>query len=1688
MFIFPFTSPTCQYSARGWTREDTSSPRTQMMLSPGSIASYSNERDAETPTPSPALRVRETPREIPKHEDESISKRRALTKSNSWEGLTGVIFCWFLLSMTSSVLVMAKLANNDTSLGLVSGVHYGGTQQQSEHFISCHFNPLCFCKYDQKTEIYDSVRRLWQMVGFNQTNFFHAIHSLIHYFKTQPTTYFITEAELNNYAWLLVNASLSPVPQSPAFLVEPGPVFDIECADVPIALIPTEYNAHGVISHVSVSGSKLSMLDGSAFAGLEIQGIRLSRDQLYFISEYAFSSMSNSLSMLDLSGNFLDEIPFAAFKTLKLLEWLNLSNNLVNSVSGDWFSVPISLRKLMLSANSIDALPNKLLGSFQRLHWLDLSSNFIRNLTQDNLPPNLQTLNLMKNRLSNFPTSVLHLPSLSWLFIGGCAIDHVPQDWPLGVPLRQMNQLDMSDNFIQVWPSRPFGSQLTVLDMSVSKNYLQTLPDAAFFSMNIFRLSLGHNRIHMIDPGAFVSLDHTLKYLNLENNRLLSIPWSALANLTSLMHLYIGSNAIRDEGVGLPPGGSECKLTYLGLNGNHLTRIPKRLLVHCPHLFHLNLGYNQIYNLDEFLHLAATSTSRNLGSGPRRSFRNLNTLILRSNPIRTLAYTYNDIHHSYSGDRVRTGKEGPGRKNDPGESQLPTKNNIETHPSPTMQKAHDAAQRKSGGVLSSYSLPTDPSSNEITQSTSSLRPDPTVTASNNKSGTPPHLDSTERSPGDNNKQQEGPGSKPQASTVALSNIFRSEVFPNLHELSLSFCQLSGELESFPALPLTTLEISMGLKSASSLHPSIFNSLRNLEWLALDFNALKSVSEYTFYSNRRLSYVNLEWNRLGTLPPQMFHPDIHQSMTHLRLSHNRILTIQSESFLSFPAVNLDLSYNQITTIEKHAFLTAMPVPSSSGGGGRYSHSSSSSSGGSKGRYTDGSSSASSRGPFPPTPHSGSASGGGGGSSSVPTTLTSSSSTTAASMYKKTTGVGLTVAGMVAAAAVPGGNDEHPGLNVYLNHNRLTTVRAGAFSQDKFNLIDLSHNSLSSFSMDAFGHRTIIIGLNVSHNSLERLNLKQRWASNHIIKFLDLSFNRIPVRGIDFSGLCITALLDLSHNRIDRTEAKIFPANCSLKELNLGANYITTLDPGSFANLRDLTVLDLSSNQIALLPPVVFIRNTKLRSLDLSKNRLRSLPRDSLIGSAVEILNLGSNQFVNLPVGALSQISRRLRRLDMSENSLEHLDSTMFESIAGLVHLNLSHNRLSILPDNAFANLASLRELDLSFNFLRANFKELFHFLPKLKVLRLCGCGIKVLPFLPLPHLVSLELASNGLNEIKMQSLGSLTRLRHLDLSHNDLTSSRIPSWTPLYNLVTLKLSNNPLKSLTKDTFYGLGRLEFLEILNISRLDRFDSDVLSHLSNLRSLAVETHPNIEKYRFRLGAILSSIPHLEELKVIIKEATLSDQLQGIQPKLRKLTITGEKLRRIESNALDGLENCFYIDLSITHTSIDDIPAKIFEKLQSARLDLSYNRMVSLNSFTFSNQSLWFSRGTKILEGGLILNGNDWICDCELVSLGVWLRRWLRESFQSHSTDNIPLVHSMYESLRVPTCTDAKGNSIPIIELYEDTMCHASALMSSGYSSLMRQTTSNLFWGGVFLFSSLTLVIQSLLQNVLLQGLLLTV
>lgn len=250
---------------------------------------------------------------------------------------------------------------------------------------------------------------------------------------------------------------------------------------------------------------------------------------------------------------------------------------------------------------------------------------------------------------------------------------------------------------------------------------------------------------------------------------------------------------------------------------------------------------------------------------------------------------------------------------------------------------------------------------------------------------------------------------------------------------------------------------------------------------------------------------------------------------------------------------------------------------------------------------------------------------------------------------------------------------------------------------------------------------------------------------------------------------------------------------------------------------------------------------------------------------------------------------------------------------------------------------------------------------------------------------------------------------------------------------------------------------------------------------SLRCMGHSN--NYSCFTGAVLSGIGHLEELRVQIREPVLSDQLLGgVLPKLRKLSIFGGALKKIDASAFEGLQNCFHIDLSITNTMVDDIPPRVFELLQHAewaRLDISNNKMASFDSSAlYPNRSIWFSKGTKLLQGGLVLNGNEWICDCDLVWIGEWLRRWLRESFESHSTA-IPVVHAMYEEIKKPSCLDIKGGGkmIPLIELYSDVMCHASAL-SKASSSLFLNRFDLLQWFviilGAFLVSGVRSVIMS--------------
>ena len=57
-----------------------------------------------------------------------------------------------------------------------------------------------------------------------------------------------------------------------------------------------------------------------------------------------------------------------------------------------------------------------------------------------------------------------------------------------------------------------------------------------------------------------------------------------------------------------------------------------------------------------------------------------------------------------------------------------------------------------------------------------------------------------------------------------------------------------------------------------------------------------------------------------------------------------------------------------------------------------------------------------------------------------------------------------------------------------------------------------------------------------------------------------------------------------------------------------------------------------------------------------------------------------------------------------------------------------------------------------------------------------------------------------------------------------------------------------------------------------------------------------------------------------------------------------------------------------------------------------------------------------RIVSGGLALQGNPLSCTCNNIWLGVWLRRWMRETLQLH-TSGVERGQAIQDIVRSITC-----------------------------------------------------------------------
>lgn len=175
-------------------------------------------------------------------------------------------------------------------------------------------------------------------------------------------------------------------------------------------------------------------------------------------------------------------------------------------------------------------------------------------------------------------------------------------------------------------------------------------------------------------------------------------------------------------------------------------------------------------------------------------------------------------------------------------------------------------------------------------------------------------------------------------------------------------------------------------------------------------------------------------------------------------------------------------------------------------------------------------------------------------------------------------------------------------------------------------------------------------------------------------------------------------------------------------------------------------------------------------------------------------------------------RGLKRLDLSENSIDSIENEAFREIGrSLLSLKIAHgfsSQMSQLP--LLKELTSLKELDLSNNKLKAISDTAFHFQSELEVLEINDNQIETLnkgTFQADIHqrLEEVSIEFNNLRHISTNSFVNLNVSEALRRHRNPLNHYFHPQ-----KLHTIKLRDNKIERLERRAFMNLDKLSHLSL--------------------------------------------------------------------------------------------------------------------------------------------------------------------------------------------------------------------------------------------------------------------------------------
>ena len=174
-------------------------------------------------------------------------------------------------------------------------------------------------------------------------------------------------------------------------------------------------------------------------------------------------------------------------------------------------------------------------------------------------------------------------------------------------------------------------------------------------------------------------------------------------------------------------------------------------------------------------------------------------------------------------------------------------------------------------------------------------------------------------------------------------------------------------------------------------------------------------------------------------------------------------------------------------------------------------------------------------------------------------------------------------------------------LHLSRNRLTELPPELFADlPRLSNLYLDNNDLTRLPPDLLADVPDLISLRLNGN---RLHQAPRFAHSASLRYLYLASNDLVRLPEDpFGEMKELMRLDLSSNRLSRLPSRAFSGMAKLTILNLHGNRLSGIPPGSFDGMESLGSLILARNRIGKLPSDLFAGLTRINYLDCSGNPL------------------------------------------------------------------------------------------------------------------------------------------------------------------------------------------------------------------------------------------------------------------------------------------------------------------------------------------------------------------------------------------------------------------------------------------------------------------------------------------------------